>query len=152
VPIYQLSEGDKPGPFVTRERLPSPPVTRSIAFFALDRAVEGAVPVYQSVKEADGWTLTAGVRSDSAGEKPKPVFYALPGDLENPPATTVPLYEFSTEDGLKRTYSTDREGSMPGYRRSDAVICRVWRNPMTVAVPCTVRIPPALANQPAEPE
>jgi hypothetical protein len=70
-----------------------------VMFFALDRPGRGTIPI--------------------GG------FHALPPDLNEPPSTTVPLYEVS-RNGSK-TYSTTGDGGKP--------VARVWRNPMRMVLP-----------------
>src|SRR5262249_344153 len=92
---------------------------KRVAFFALDRAAKGTTPVYEQA----GMLKT--------GEPPKGTeggVHALPGDATDSPAT-VPLYEYTSEDGKKRQYSIDSEMSLPGWRRTKEPLCRVWRNP-----------------------
>jgi len=131
VPVYRLAGTDGPGPLATLMHLPEKQGPRSIAFFALDRPTAGAIPVCRQADAAGGMKLVAGSATETAKDDRSLVFYALPADQDNAPPTTVPLYEFVPEDGPERVYSTDPESSMPGYRRSDAPICRVWREVRT---------------------
>ena len=62
-------------------------------------------------------------------------FHALCPDAQDPPATTVPLYEFTAPDGKTRVYSTETTPPEPGYRRAEAAFCRVWRNPTRLNLP-----------------
>ena len=95
-----------------------------IAFFALDRPARGTVPVYLVNGE-----LTAGAAS--VGEQgSEPVFHALPHDAPDPPATTTSLYEFARESDGRKAYSTQADWPETGYRRSDAPVCLVWKNPV----------------------
>jgi hypothetical protein len=127
VAVYNLSEEGPPARFGTmRERKPKQPA--SVAFFALERPGEGTVPV----SAGDNGGLHIG---DFKDRKTTPLFHAVPADGKQPPATTVPLYEFVHKDGRKRVYSTDGDWSNSGYKRSEKPICRVWRNPLRIVLP-----------------
>ena len=71
---------------------------------------------------------------DAAGA---PLFHALPADAEDPPATTVALYAIRRPDGTILGYATGDESEPDAAvaRRSERPICRVWRNPLGVALP-----------------
>jgi hypothetical protein len=117
LPVAVYRSGDRLGT-ATRKGIERDP--QRVAFFALDRAAKGTTPVYEQ-----GGAL-------KAGEPPKgaeALFHALPADAADAPATTVPLYEYTSEDGKKRLYSTDKELSQPGWRRAKEPLCHVWRNP-----------------------
>ena len=99
-------------------------------FFALERPAEGTVPVFE-VEAEGGRTLVVG-NEPEAGASPK--FHALPADLDEPPTTTAPLFEFNPEAGeAGPVYSTAE--SVEGHRRSEHPICRVWNNPIGFAPP-----------------
>jgi hypothetical protein len=83
-------------------------------FFALDREVDGATPVYLA---------------QESREPRRPTFFAVPADAASPPADTVPLYEFTRGD--ERVYSTDASVEAEGFERSRKPLCRVWRSPTT---------------------
>ena len=134
VPVYRLPGKDKSSLLATRKHLPATGAG-SIAFFALDRPAWGTIAVRQETDAAGEGRLVAVGAMETTRDAPSVAFYALPAGRENPPATTVPLYEFISDKGSKRFYSTDQTWSKPGYRQSDAPICRVWRNPMTVTLP-----------------
>ncbi len=136
VPVYRT--GGRANPSNPTERLPQGLAIGSqalqtsdgrIAFWAFDRPVPGSVPVVE-VEEAPGHSALR-ARADGADEA---VFHALPTDAADPPATTALLYEFRAADG-RRLYSTDREGSVEGFERSDAAICRVWVHPIDTRFP-----------------
>jgi hypothetical protein len=135
VPVYCLPGKDKSSLLGTLKHLPTDQGPGSIAFFALDRPAAGTVAVRQIKDAAGEGRLVAVGALETTGDAPSVAFYALPAGRENPPATTVPLYEFISDKGSKRFYTTDQTWIKPGYRRSDAPICRVWRNPMTVTLP-----------------
>lgn len=98
---------------------------KQVAFFALDRAVEGAVPVYAT---SDGLQLTTTASTDS--EERTPVFYALPADSTDPPATTKPLYAFVSSSTDQRVYSTDGCALDEGYEQQAKPLCLVWQSPL----------------------
>jgi hypothetical protein len=130
VAVYRLADGGRLGTLAAVRAGPKHP---PVAFFALDRPGQGTVPVYETAVPGREWALRVGKAPDAA--KSSPLFHALPADAAKPPATAVPLFEFSHKDGKARAYSTDAAWSRPGYRRAERPLCLVWRNPMTVAVP-----------------
>lgn len=96
-----------------------------IAFFALDRAVNGAVPIY-ATGERGQLTMTR-----PSGSEDSAVFYALSADAEKPPATTIPLYEFVHSQTSERRYAT--QGDAPqGFERQETPLCLVWENPLSL--------------------
>lgn len=107
--MYKLDLSDP------RLSLPSPIRNGDNAkgFAALDRPGLGSVTV---VLEKDR------LRVGKADEKGI-VFHALP-DGKNPPAATVPLYEFS--DGKVYRYSINPRAKFEGMTRRDEPVCRVW--------------------------
>jgi hypothetical protein len=107
VAIYSLG-ADEPRRFATREGAGRAP----IAFFAVDRPVKGLIPV-------------------PAAERGEPLFYALPADSRDVPATTTPLYEYVPGDADRRVWSTDPALTLTGYRRAEKPLGRVWRSPYT---------------------
>lgn len=135
VPVYQLSEGAVGSRLGTAHDLGAGQGSRPIAFFALDRPNRGTVPVYARQAGEGRVTLTVG---DSPGlattPELAPVFHALPLGTTEPPVTTLPLYQFVGEGGMKRVYSTERSRSMPGYQRSGQPLCLVWRSPISVSL------------------
>lgn len=99
---------------------------RPLAFFAFDRASPDGVPVWATLDDGrPGLTLDPGSPSRRG---PDPLFFALPADADDPPASTVPLHEFVHDDG-RRAYVTDPNWSSPGFRRTDHPLCRVWPDP-----------------------
>lgn len=96
------------------------------AFFALDRPVPGTIPVYA----IEGGRLRMGTPTEGT-----PLFHALPAQPKDPPATSVPLYEFVAADGSRRAYTTDPTWSQPGFERRAEPLCRVWRSPLRVPLP-----------------
>jgi hypothetical protein len=88
-----------------------------VPFFALERPGEGTVALYA---QADG---TLGL-----AENDKPILFALPADAPNPPATSVPLYEYSAGGG-KRFYAVEGAPVPEGFQRAGRPLCRVWHSP-----------------------
>ena len=68
-------------------------------------------------------------RKAPADAESEPLFYALPADIKDPPAATVPLYEYVHKDGVKRAYFPGGSASPSDFRRVEPAICLVWRNP-----------------------
>jgi hypothetical protein len=95
------------------------------AFFACDRPRKDTVPIY-----ADGGLATQPPRPGA-----RPVFHALPGRLDNPPATAVPLYEFVPKGDKPNVYTTDEAWQGEGYVRREQPIALVWANPLHIALP-----------------
>ena len=155
VPIYrEVSAGDAGAKDVEMrgESLSRSPKARQggqIAFFAMDRPFDRLgersgirpVPVYASTSADGAWQLTLAAPAASGGSSggskatvsdgaaPTPLFHALPADAEYPPATTTPLYEFVSNDGPQRVYTTDESWTSAGFQRSEKPLCRVWKNP-----------------------
>jgi hypothetical protein len=100
------------------------------AFFALDRPRKGTVPVFAAGEKEGEVALTAG--DGAAGATP--LFYALPADAKEPPATATPLYEFVHADGKRKLYSTEKDGAGAGFKRAERPLCLVWRNPTRVVL------------------
>jgi hypothetical protein len=127
VPVYR-----RPGAatFATARRPGPGPEGLPVAFFALERPGPGTVPVFAA--QAEGGTPV--LRVGSPPEGITPLFYALPADTKDPPATTVPLYESTDSEGT-RTYTTEEPPSRPDGRRPGQPIGRVWRNPLRVPLP-----------------
>ncbi|HXG09022.1 MAG TPA: hypothetical protein VNK04_04470 [Gemmataceae bacterium] len=133
VPIYHLSDPAAANRFGPVQRLPAGRERRPVAFFALDRPGRGTVPVYEHPGEDGGVVLRVGEPPPRG--KAAALFHALPASTREPPATTLPLYEFVHKDGKRRAYATDPSGLLPGYERAKEPICLVWRNPLTITVP-----------------
>ena len=130
VAVYRLARGGLgPGP-----RLGPDDTRLRVAFFALDRPApeSGSVPVFATTT-GDGRPALDLVAPDERA----PLFHALPADAREPPAATVPLYALQRPDGTLIGYATgDEPGSaLDVGRRSERPICRVWRNPIGVALP-----------------
>ena len=131
IPVYRAAGPDHPEILATYEHFPSQMTPRVIAFFALDRPTTGTIAVCRETDAEGGSKLIALSPSAVKEDKAAVVFYSLPVALNNPPATTVPLYEFIQADNSRRAYSTDPHWSMSGYRRADQPVCRVWRSPLS---------------------
>ncbi|UCG15939.1 MAG: hypothetical protein JSV19_11660 [Phycisphaerales bacterium] len=136
VAVYDVSPEDVPCRFTTVPHLRHRPPDRPIAFFAPDQPGTGTIPVYVRETGDGGMVLTVEPQ-DSRADRPAaaPLFYAVAADTKEPPATTVPLYQFASDKPPNRAYSIDESWSKPGYRRSDQPLCRVWRNPLAVRMP-----------------
>jgi hypothetical protein len=132
VPVYHEAPASEGGRLATRTQLTTPRAPRRIAFFALDRPTRRAVAVRRRTDAGGGNPRLMVSRGDVGGDDRSIAFYALPADVEAPPATTVPLYEFVAEDGRQRVYATGPKRPPAGYRRNDTPVCRVWRNPMSM--------------------
>ena len=106
VPMYASAEK---GFVALRQREKEEP----IAFFALDHPGVRSVPIVF----ADG-TLRIG-KSDE-----KSAFHAVRADIKNPPATTLPLFEYRKD--AERYYTIDPELKREGWQRAEAPLCLVW--------------------------
>lgn len=121
VAIYRTDQGQ----LGERSRA-EPGQPEQVAFFALDRAVQGAVPVYATGGSQRQLTTTA----PPASQEPASVsFYALPADTKEPPATTTPLYEFIQPGTDQRVYATQND-SPAGYQQQAEPLCLVWQSPV----------------------
>jgi hypothetical protein len=106
-----------------------------VVFYAPDQPAPGTVPVFVvRPNDADHFVMTLdkppGMVDTLKGPRERwPLFHAIPPGAADPPSGTVPLYEFTPEKGDVRAYSTDSSLTMPGYRRSERPLCRVWPNP-----------------------
>ncbi len=122
VPVYQ-TQADMPFHFGNPTASYSPPV-KDAAFLALDHPGVNSIPVYVAASKS-GFALqtTRPVGASSV----EPIFHALAADVKDPPSTTLPLYEFSHGDGVRRAYSINPAWSAPDYKRVEKAICRVWK-------------------------
>jgi hypothetical protein len=129
VAVYRLSEEEGADRFATAERFDrSRP--RPVPFFACDREGEGTIPIYERQMRVGKRLLRRdlGVTALTDAE-PEPLFYALPADMKDPPAASVPLYEYVHQDGVNRHYLPGGSPSPPDCRRVEPAICRVWPDP-----------------------
>ncbi|MBI2824655.1 MAG: hypothetical protein HYX69_08220 [Planctomycetia bacterium] len=104
---------------------------RGIAFFAAVRPGDGLVPVF-AAREADGDVKLSLSKPEGAGEAGEPLFYALPAEGKELPASTAPLYEHTDAATGATIYSTD-DAAKP-FVRSAKPLCRVWRSPIKTIV------------------
>jgi hypothetical protein len=136
VAVYRLGEDDGPTRFGTANRLDRAG-SRPVAFFACDREAEGTVPVFE--RETSGGVRlligSPGANASRPEAKTEPLFYALPADIKDPPAATVPLYEYVPEKGGQAIYRPDGPSGIPGHQRVEPPLCRVWRDPTAAATP-----------------
>jgi len=130
VPVYEVADGAG-ARLATRHGLPAYGKPLPIAFFALDRPKAGSIPVYGTQDDSSAWSLRAG----APGRPGEPLFHALPADMDEPPETTVPLFEFTRENGAGHVYAAGDGAAVAGFRRADRPLCRVWRNPLRWAFP-----------------
>lgn len=138
VPVYALGNAAEPGAFATAEFLPAEQASRAIAFFAPDRSAPGLLAV-----KRDAGEISSPIRALTA-EPPKPgtsspqadvLFYALPADAKDPPATTLPLFEYTRQDDGRKVWTTNDKWSVEGFRRTEKPLCRVWKNPTSLTYP-----------------
>jgi hypothetical protein len=136
VPVYRNVGPDGAVTWTTACGMDRARGNSELAFFALDRHRDGSVPVFAE-RAADGHVTLRVGRPPKPSETAaaEPVFYALPPPTEPRPATCAPLFEYVSDDGLRRDYSTDAAWSSTGFRRADAPVCIVWRNPIGAAIP-----------------
>jgi hypothetical protein len=133
VPIYQLSGSAIPDRFGAWDQVKPGSAAPPIAFFALDRPSPGSVRVEATETPQGSRSLRVAASAPASAEQKNPLFFALPPDMKDAPATTTPLYEFVHKDGSKRVNSTDPELVLPDYKRQNDPICRVWKNPRSIS-------------------
>lgn len=108
----------------------SPKEGDRIAFMGPDRPGAGLVAVGTSAERK--YELHLGNTDEKSFVA---VFYALPPDVKDPPATTVPLFKWrDPTDGMQWHGIEGRPGP-PGYQRDGKPLCRVWRYPLTFEIP-----------------
>jgi hypothetical protein len=122
VPVYRNGDTFRTGPDAAREGAPP-------AFFALERAGEGTVPVTST---NDG--LHAGV-SLEGGAHARLLFHAYAANSKHAPKAAVPLLELVREDGKARIYTTEPGLAPAGHRRSGRPVCLVWPAATRVQLP-----------------
>jgi hypothetical protein len=110
----------------------APPDLDKIAFFALDQPGVMTVCVNESKTAAGHRSLKLDAPPDDAGKDPPFQFFALAAETANPPASTVPLYEYAEDASDRRAYSTDTTLDLAGFKRRERPLCRVWRNPWRI--------------------
>lgn len=123
------------GPPLLRNRMQTPRSEKPgrIAFFALDRPGTGTVPIFERTgKNGDIQLATPPqVQPGSA----QPLFHAMPAEVKDAPPSTVPLYEYVSEDGQQHAYSTDKSPPSAGMHRVEKPVCLVWSNPLKLELP-----------------
>lgn len=139
VPVYCLSEPAEPQAFATAGDLPEKGKARLIAFFAPDRAAPGLVAVCRDHGEINSPTRSLTVKAtdgdSAAGAGKNVLFYALPPDVKDPPAASVPLFEYTRESDGSKFWSAAENASVAGCRKSDRPLCRVWQSPTRLRYP-----------------
>ena len=101
-----------------------------IAFMAPDRPGKDLVAVDIALGSDEGLSV------QQPGGKPlATVFYALPPDAKDPPATTVPLFTWRNKMLGKTWSGIEGRDAPPGYQRDERALCRVWRYPLTFEIP-----------------
>jgi len=133
VPIYRVVGQDGVVKWGTARRFGSQHTKGTIVFFALDRPRKGAVPVYAkaTANGRESLTVVASAAHLPGNGAREPVFYVLPAETEPRHATTLPLFEYLSENNMNREYSTLERWSAPAFSRSERPLCLVWRNPMS---------------------
>jgi hypothetical protein len=134
VPVYRDADGYSTARRETARAGGLASGDSELAFFALDRPREGAVPVFADRLEDGGFALRLGAQPGvPEPEHAEPCFYALPAQTEPRPATCVLLFEYMSDDGSRRLYATEQDAVSAGFRRADNPLCLVWRSPIRVA-------------------
>jgi hypothetical protein len=100
-----------------------------IAFFALDQPGADTVAVCASETAGGQPSLFVDDPPTNDSAKRRVRFHALAVNAKNPPASTVPLYEYVDASGDRRAYATEDALTLQGLVRQERPICRVWRNP-----------------------
>ncbi len=133
VPFYAARKEGPPSAFQPRQPQGKPQPSGPIGFFALTRPGDGTVPVY--AEELQDGAQQLRIESPTADSAKRIAFHAYPAAAKPSSPSVVPLYEYASQDGKHRAYSTDRALKMSGYARAERPICRVWKNPLRVAIP-----------------
>ncbi len=126
VAVYTSDEGVSTGVDTGDDARPA----RMPAFFALDRPIPDSVAVYEESSGQRPGTLEARPVDTDAGRRP--IFFALPAELDSPPSATAPLYAHIHADG-RRIYAVEGGHVPTGFERSGQPVCRVWRDPLSAA-------------------
>ncbi len=121
VPVYRTGQTNGAAQSLqSRASADSVPERSRMEFFALDRKTFATIPVYsRNVKGHQQLTTES-----SAGFFSAPVFFALPADQADAPATTELLLEFVHDETGEHRYSTTATAEN-GFRKTGEV-CRVW--------------------------
>ncbi len=140
VPVYAPAAPPAGASLRTRNALPADAGPQRIAFFALDRPKPGSVAVRRVAHDGDASRLVvANSGDDQRAQQGDIAFHALPADVKDPPATSVPLYEYQRKDRVGWVYSTESDWSDAAYQRSGTPLCRVWRSPPRADLRWSVR-------------
>ena len=132
VPLYRWETAGGDVRYATRGTSDLRGSKGTIAFYAVARPAAQAIPIVATETPNAGLQLTSGEPAGSDdGQSSQPVFYALEADIEEPPATSVPLYECTRQSDGRRAYLLETEPVPPGFKQSDKPLCRVWKNPAT---------------------
>jgi len=135
VPVYRCSGDDAAAKWATVRGIGTVRGESEIAFFALDRSRDNAIPVFADYLPNGDVSLRVGFKPDPPdAQMAEPCFYALAAPTEPQPATCVPLFEYVSDDGLQREYSIEPDAVISGFHRAKDPLCLVWRNPMRAAV------------------
>ncbi len=132
VAIYQ---GDSiPDRFLTRTAAKPDEATAlrdldEIAFFALDQPGVDTVAVCASETAGGQPSLFVDDPHTSVTAKRRVRFHAVAVNAKNPPASTVPLYEYVEEASDRRAYAVEGSHEPQGFVRQEQPLCRVWPNP-----------------------
>jgi hypothetical protein len=98
-----------------------------VSFFAADRSGDGLIPI--GPQDSSGQELVI-LPDDSEA---KPTFYAYPTKIDNPLPGTAPLFAWKNAQG-RTWYGVEGITGPKGYKRDDAPLCRVWKNPVSVSL------------------
>ena len=134
LPVAIYKGNSIPDRFATRaatkpdEAVPLPDLNE-IAFFALDQPGVDTVAVCESETAGGHPSLIVDDPPTNDSAKRRVRFHALAVNSKNPPASTVPLYEYIDASGDRRVYATDEALTLQGFVRQERPICRVWPTP-----------------------
>lgn len=136
VPVYTLTDPAQPAAFATSDNLPKEHKPRVIAFFAPDRPAPGLVAICRDQASIDApiKSLAAKPAEQPAGDL-NVLFYALPADAKEPPATTVPLFEYTRQSDKRKVWTTNDNWTTEGFTRAAQPLCRVWKSPTKLMYP-----------------
>ncbi|WP_417849862.1 hypothetical protein [Thalassoglobus sp.] len=122
LPIYRTIDAENKESLALRTSVKQAPhhkdpENKDLAFFAQDRKTSLNIPIYT--------TLTNGSQHLSATpNEGKPLFYAMQANQPEPPATTLPLFEFKNPTSGERHYTTT--STAPKGFINQGILCRVW--------------------------
>jgi len=128
VPVYRVK--GEVLEYLTAEKIPEKAESAEIAFFALDRPVKNAIPVYEYKDPKTGSTiLTTEKREQLKKGKFIIAFYALAPGLEEMKSTTTDLWEGIHPENQKRIYNIEGDIVEKDYEKKETPLCRVWKYP-----------------------